>query len=281
MSSNPVNGTLEPAQQVFGTSELLEHILSFLPMPSVLGKSRVSRKWKAVIDNSPALLKKLFLRRNDSQVEVLGFDHKFPKPDYSSQNLRYRQQLYFLSTLANMPVYTTPIELNPLTNWGSQGKLHVTHTIEVTHPPPYVRPRAGLKIVSGKYSTSYVHHRFGLSLQKTQSNSSWRKMYLTKPPITDIVIHVSTTVNPPGSTVSRGGDFTLNIRSEHGVTLGLLHDNVEATLEKFRMGDGRNRAQQRKEGPLKEEDYVKGWGTKEQVMFVVQTKKKAAANPGS
>jgi len=275
MSSNPLIGILKPSEQVFGTTELLEHILSFLPMPSVLGKSRVSRQWKAVIDNSLALQKKLFLPHSNSQVEVLGFDHSFPQPDDSTPNLDYGQ-LAFLRILANLPVYTTPIELNPLTDWGNQGKLHVTHTIEVTHPQQCLPSIAGLEILSGSYSSSYIHHRFGQSFQKTQSNSSWRKMYLTAPPITDIMIHVPTTVDPPGSTVSRGEEFTINIHSEHGVTLGLLYDTVEGTLKKFRMVDERCRAQKRKEGPLKEKDYVKGWGNKERVMFLVQPKEDTA-----
>ena len=64
MSSNAANSTLTPAEQVVNTTELLEHILSSLPMPHVLGKSRVSHDWKALIDNSPTLQKKLFLRHN-------------------------------------------------------------------------------------------------------------------------------------------------------------------------------------------------------------------------
>ena len=42
------------------------------------------------------------------------------------------------------------------------------------------------------------------------------------------------------------------------------------------MGDERYRAQKRKEGPPREEDYVKGWTNKEQVMFLVQPKEDAA-----
>jgi hypothetical protein len=248
MSSHSVNSTLGPAQQVLNTTELLENILSFLPMPHVLGKSRVTRKWKAVIDNSPALQDKLFLRYKDSQAEVLRCDHLF----------------------------TTPIELNPLLGWENQAKLHVTHEIVVAHPKPFHPSLAGLKVVLGKFNTAYIRHRFGQSWQREQYDSSWCKMYLTKPPVTDIVIHVPITVGPAGYTGSLDDHITANIHSEHGVTLGLLHETVEGTLRTFRMKDGRPRAQQRKEGPLKEDDYVKGWGKKERIMFLVQPKEDAA-----
>lgn len=222
--------------------------------------------------------RKLFLRPNNSQVEVLCPDHSFPKPQDWPQNLDYGQ-LRFFSCLPDIPVYSTPIELNPLYYWGNLGKLHVTHEIEVDHLSHLdsVHPLiAGLEIVSGKYSSSYVRHRFGQSLQKTQANSSWRRMYLTTPPVTDIVIHVPITVGPAGYTGSLDDHITVNIHSEHGVTLGLLHETVEGTLRTFRMKDGRPRAQQRKEGPLKEDDYVKGWGKKERIMFLVQPKEDAA-----
>lgn len=236
MSSHSVNSTLGPAQQVLNTTELLENILSFLPMPHVLGKSRVSRKWKAVIDNSPALQDKLFLRYKDSQAEVLRCDHLF----------------------------TTPIELNPLLGWENQAKLHVTHEIVVAHPKPFHPSLAGLKVVLGKFNTAYIRHRFGQSWQREQYDSSWCKMYLTKPPVTDIVIHVPTIVGSGFPTWPPSEHIRVDIHSEHGVTLGLLRDNVEDTLKDVRVRDARHLSQKRKDGPLKEKDFVIGWGKKEQ-----------------
>lgn len=273
MSSRSVNSTLGPAQQVFNTTELLEIILSFLPMPQILGKSRVARNWKAVIDNSPALQRQLFLRHDDSHVEVLGLDHLFPKRQDWSQDwlhgLDYGQ-LNFIVSLEDMPVYTTPVKLNPLLNWENQANLHVAHEIAVAHPKPFDPCLAKLGVVLGKYSTAYIRHRFGQSWQREQFNSSWCKMYLTTPPIASIVIHVPTTVGSGGFVVGQGEHIRVNIHSENGVTLGILRGRVEDTLKEFRMKDGRHRAQIRKEGPLKEKDFVKGWGKKEQVMFLVQ-----------
>ena len=179
-------------------------------------------------------------------------------------------QLNFIVSLEDMPVYTTPIKLNPLLDWGNQANLHVTYEMRVAHPKPFNPCLARLGVILGKYSTAYIRHRFGQSWQREQFSSSWCKMYVTTPPITNIVIHVPTTVGSGGSVLGHGEHIRVNIHSENGVTLGLLRGRVEDTLKEFRMKDGRHRAQIRKEGPLEEKDFVKGWGKKEQVMFLVQ-----------
>jgi hypothetical protein len=153
MSSNAAKNTLTAAEQVLNTTELLEHILSFLPMPKVLGKSRVSRNWKAVIDDSPALHKKLFLRHSGSQAEVLSADHWFSKPqDWPrnwSQTLSNEQNELFLS-LPGKPVYTAPIELNPLVGWENQADLHVSHEMNTSHPKRFHPSLTGIEMISGK-----------------------------------------------------------------------------------------------------------------------------------
>lgn len=265
MSSNAANSTPTPAEQVINTTELLEHILSSLAMPHVLGKSRVSHDWKILIDNSPTLQKKLFLRHDDNQTEVLSPDHWFPKPQDWPRELDAKQ-LDLLFSLVNTPVYTTPIELNPLINWENPADLHVAHELRVAHPKPYHPSLTGLDIVLGKYIRDYVRHRFGTSSQTSQTKSSWRKMYLTSPPITDVVIHVPMSAGSWTEAVQ----IRVNVHAERGVTLGLLCDRVEETLKKFSMKDGRHRAEKRKNGPLQEKDYVKGWGKKENVMFLTQ-----------
>ena len=283
MSSHSVNSTLGPAQQVLNTTELLENILSFLPMPHVLGKSRVSRKWKAVIDNSPALQDKLFLRYKDSQAEVLRCDHLFLNfrgwPREWTEDLGY-EKVDLLFSLAFMPVYTTPIELNPILGWENQAKLHITHEVAVAPPELYHPSPAGFKAILGKYSTAYVRHRFGQSWQREQCNSSWCRMYLTKPPITDIVIHVPTIVGAESSSLHQVEHIKINIQSWHGVTLGLLCDKVEDMLKEVQMRDGGHSSQKKNDGSFKEDDFVRGWNEKQRVMFLVQPKKDAV-DPGS
>jgi hypothetical protein len=265
MSSNAVNNPTSATETVLNTTELLEHILSFLPMIQILGKTRVSRNWKAVVDGSPALQKRLFFRRPDSQAEVIWFDHWFPMPQ-SWSHLLSAEQTDLLCSLVNMPVYTTPIELNPYIDWVNQVDPHVSHEMRAPRPESYHPSVAGLAVILGKYSRTYVRHRFGDSPQKTQADSSWRSMYLTTPPISDVVINVPTSAG--SFTVSE--HIRVNVHAGGGITLGLLCDRLEETLRKFRMKDGRHRAQKKKDGPLREKDFVKGWGKKEHVMFLVQ-----------
>jgi hypothetical protein len=49
-------------QQVFETTELLENIISFLPMRKIFTVQCTSKQWKAVIATSPGLQEKMFLR---------------------------------------------------------------------------------------------------------------------------------------------------------------------------------------------------------------------------
>lgn len=56
-------------QQVFGTTELLEGILFFLPLPDLLRVQAVSSHWQQTIQRSSQLQERLFLKaakRNDT-----------------------------------------------------------------------------------------------------------------------------------------------------------------------------------------------------------------------
>ena len=267
MSSNPVKSTLKPVEQVLNTTELLEHIFSFLSMPQVLGKSRVSRNWKAVIDDSPALQKKLFLRHHDGQAEVVSVDHWFYKPPRQYPNLtRVQSRLLYQLNDDGAPVYTTPIELNPLVDRENQGDLNFSHEMRKICPKPFDPSLSGLALVLGRYSRAYVRRCFGNSPQTPQANPSWRRMFLTTPPITDIVIAIQTSVGG----VSIAGPVRFKIHAEGGITLGLFSDRIEELLRNIFIKDARHEFERRDDGPLQEKDFVRGWGDKEHAMFLVQ-----------
>jgi len=246
MSSNASNIALTPAQQVVNTTELLEQILSFLPMQQVLGKSRVSRKWKATISGSPALRRKLFLRHRESQAEVLATRQDSWRPKGETK-VRFSP--------IGIPVYTSPIELNPLVDWDNQAVIlpQASHEIRVKRPEPLLPSHDGTGDFLGKYSRAYVRHRFGgtRSTARVGCNPSWRDMFLTRPPITDIIIDVPTSVGR-STFVERTEHIRVNIHVEHGVTLGLLSDKVEEMLKKFPIKDRRDRSN----GPLQPQDFV-------------------------
>ncbi|GAB7332224.1 hypothetical protein MBLNU13_g04078t2 [Cladosporium sp. NU13] len=256
MSSNALNSTFTPTEQVFNTTELLEHILSSLPMPKVLGKSRVSRNWKAVIDKSPALQKKLLLGHHDNQAE-----------DYP-QNLSI-DQTDLLISLINKPVYTTKIVLNPLVDWENQAGLHVTHEMTATRPKPFHPSLTGIGIILGKLNRAYVRPLFSEASQTPQSISSWRNMYLTLPPITEVVFAMPTAVGRSYEYDTNEYD-QITVYAEHGITLGLLHDRLEHQMKRFCIKDVDFRVQRIKEGHPKGKQFAKRWGKKEHPMFLVQ-----------
>jgi hypothetical protein len=271
MSLNAASSALTPVAQVFNTTELLEHILSFLPMPQVLGKARVARNWKAVIDESPALQKKLFFRQPDNQTEVFQSVEWSPQPPIRFDILG-TEDSNLLFSLVNMPVYNTPIELNPLVDWENPADLLVSHEMRAMQPKPIHPSLSGLTVIAGKYSRAYVHRRFPRPKSwhwwKLRS-PSWRYMYLTSPPIIDVVINVPTSISGRLATKY----LRVNVHAEHGITLGLLRDKVEETLLRaYHMKDVKILAGKKKDGPpLQQEDFVRCWGKEEHPMFLVQS----------
>lgn len=55
---------------VFGTSELLESIVCYLPLKQILDVQRVSKQWRNVIVGSPSIQEKLFTRRANKEQEM-------------------------------------------------------------------------------------------------------------------------------------------------------------------------------------------------------------------
>jgi hypothetical protein len=59
-----------PMQQVFATAELLENVLIHLPIQNILTSQRVCRQFKDVVQTSPAIRYKLFLRVDGKGAET-------------------------------------------------------------------------------------------------------------------------------------------------------------------------------------------------------------------
>ena len=57
-------------QRVFGTTELLEHIISFLPMRKIFTVQSVSKQWQNVIAASPRIEEKVYLRLKTTPKET-------------------------------------------------------------------------------------------------------------------------------------------------------------------------------------------------------------------
>jgi hypothetical protein len=83
LSDHATQMTSNSAQlAVFGTCELLEDILSYLPLKSLFVVQRVSRQWSGVISGSPVLQENMFLRLKSTapketwfSASTITFDH--------------------------------------------------------------------------------------------------------------------------------------------------------------------------------------------------------------
>jgi hypothetical protein len=81
-----VNVQDTPRESVFGTAELLENILSFLPVKNVFCVQSVSRTWSSVIGSSVTLQQKMFLRPRDRpELWILDKKHKVGANHYGRQ----------------------------------------------------------------------------------------------------------------------------------------------------------------------------------------------------
>lgn len=154
---------------VFGTTEILENILSFLPFNTIFGVKGVCRQWKSLIVRSLAIQEKQFLRlRNDISETWMLTDSNFIPCNVNG--LPYDSELNFrmVSTAdvessswrnnaAGVLHLYKPVILNPLLHRDEDsliGELQqrVVHAFSVAVGGPYAR-----------------HHSF-------------RDMYLTDPP---------------------------------------------------------------------------------------------------
>lgn len=270
----------DPSTKVLNTPELLDNILSFLPLQQVLGKARVSRKWKSVVDYPPQIQQAVFLRPHSNKVVSPAYYMLPDDPErYSKKSAP--------STSTRRPVYAASIELNPLVGEGSgiafpfemhtgSEQQHNIHS-ELPHNHTF------LSIV-GKYSRKYIRQQFGRKFQPPQARFSWREMFLTSPPITEIVLATPVAVGP--QTGSYGQDrltpiIHILIKDEDGLTLGLVRDEVDKILGELLIRDDRDRERKLKAKDMRVEDFVDDWGKVDHVMFITTTDTRSIGDHGS
>lgn len=125
---------LERARKhVFGTNELLENILSFLPAKNIFRIRKVSKYWDNVVEGSFNLRRKMFLHDNnkpreevwtlDAQHKVGANDFKIPCTRLNNTQLKFRR-VDVLQDGGKIAI--TPVVLNPML------ARHCTRTPNVT-----------------------------------------------------------------------------------------------------------------------------------------------------
>lgn len=179
------------AQHVFALPELVEEIILYLPVADVLAMaSRLCRKWNAVIHGSTQIQQNLFLKASKPVV----------KPAEYSPRLCFG------------PHYHEMLQLNPILKsdvitWANAGEA---------------RMRGGWLqevIVSGWRGEA----RAGSLPQGVhQAHASWRRMFATAPPCSEMQVELQKVSNEDGDS-----DETMRwvaVRDQAGVKLDMLED---------------------------------------------------------
>ena len=203
---------------VFNTSELLEHIIAFLPPKDILTRVRgLSRQWKNAVDSSPTIRNKLWMTSGKTgAVQSTGFtDEHIPGNPKWGQDARpmYSCALTLNSALFNRAFFDRESHaLRLLLKDQSLASQKFDHNGVVWN---------FLTILLECYSTG--------SFQQTGPvlSATWRSMFLTSPPITRIMLELH-----PSPTACYGPhDIWLHLTDHTGITLGLLYDTLFAKFE--------------------------------------------------
>lgn len=192
---------------VFDTPELLENIISFLPMADILSKAqRISRAWKAVIQSSHSIQVKLWLKPEVQQV----------LQPFQTVSDPTKVQRGWFSSLVGMPIYTHSVQLNPIMRILKDWKNPVVQQpLEQRIVRLLIRPSEFPLGASG-------HGKFRFGSSSSQSSisftKSWERMQLANPPITVVSIEVYY----PRTDFSFS--VTLSLQDKGGITLGHVYD---------------------------------------------------------
>ena len=146
------------ANQVFNVGELVEMILIELPIKDLLLSQRINRKCKQTVESSTPIKKALFMvpgDANDTNVPVKG--NAFDSPDswkFDASTAR----LYYIAPWSKI-VADSGLAYNPL-------------LIDSV----FRSPRTNFI-----WRSSY--RRFDFELLKTHKDASWRRMFISQPPL--------------------------------------------------------------------------------------------------
>ena len=208
--SNAPNTTTTACDTVLNTLELLEAVISFLPMRDILSKAQaVSRTWKATIAQSPVIQTKLWLRTPTEEVlSPAGFStHTFVFDRFADVMME------LLFSTNKCPVYSAKVVINPI--------LKDAHTVgraaERDFQPEDTSANRDL----------VVHTVAFRRLQRTANAAqpTWNSMHLTEPRITVARIWVEVPLlgrsYPPGFSES---GVSASVRDARGLTLGTVMD---------------------------------------------------------
>lgn len=179
---------------VFNTTELLEQIISHLPIHQVFAVQRVSRRWKEVINSSSKIQKKMWLRSSSTRVLAPSI----------------------VPEISGMCIYPDLVEMNPLTKRESQTALRLPYEV--------------ISNSDGMFTTTWIIlngvWRYFLMKSSPEDDSMpalWHRAYLTEPPVTTVRIGVPMLHQEMGDNVP----LSINITCPEGITMGRIKHEID------------------------------------------------------
>lgn len=213
-----------PARQAtFDTVELLEQILSELSAPTILTSLlRVSQTWRAVIDNSPTIQAKLWLRPQGGNVSSPL------RTSNASDRANGDNNAHMIRALnSGVPVYSGSFEINTLfLDVLGQSRRH-----PASDRPQ--RPVTSYRLAHGRLvQLLFANHQPSVD---TIENPSWLAMQVTEPPITTAWVEVFISrdwilLQQGEVAASLSLPIAATVRNAGGVTFGAINDAANALL---------------------------------------------------
>jgi hypothetical protein len=202
--------------KVFDVPELLEHIILSLPEYDILTSAqRVSRAWKASVDASPGIQRKLLCRRGDERVaSPIRFVKNKPGEDWVEE----------------MPIYQRTVKFNPLLE--AARSLYPGCSMEVLldrhglwEPPNQWHLRNDIDV---------GYDADGNPAFSDRSDRSWRNMQVCDPPISVVLLQSQVMPHIPSVPFYPMEHRIFSaVLDRDGITMGLVFDTVAALLRNY------------------------------------------------
>ncbi|KAM0716083.1 hypothetical protein Q7P37_008597 [Cladosporium fusiforme] len=209
------------ARTVFNTAELLEQIITYLPIRKTVCFQGVSRLWKEVIDNSPIIQTQLFLRSDSTRV--ISPQRMVKDPE-----------------VIRVPRYIGMVEVNPIITWDQQGTIPLPYNIAYpwraklnfgwympgVHRRHSIGNLRSVKEAVVKINRAYMHRLISSSPQESSKFDSWHRIFLTNPPVTTVTLR-----GPRSNSAPVYNEFDILI-CPGGVTLGAVKSELDKMTHK-------------------------------------------------
>jgi hypothetical protein len=226
-ASGSPSTAMNTRDNVLATQELVEAIISFLPMCDILSDvQRVSWIWNAMVQSTAMQTRFWFRSATSEAISPAGFTSDYTWPVSSGIS----SMTIFLRS--DYPVYSTKIAHNP-----------ICKDVDVTRVSEYYEQKFGTR--DTRPNTTLQHRLLvrRLSPKKLAIQPTWLRTYLTEPPITTTRLEVEIAVywplsspNPSGQEPPRCFYYDIvgvSVHDARGLTFGVALDVLDNICRLF------------------------------------------------